>query len=333
MRNQLKLLPSLVSSCVLFWCVPATPAAGWETITTEPVCTARHEAAMTALNSKLYLLGGRGAKAVEEYDPVSKGWRQLSQTPMQLHHFQALAVGDRIALVGAMTGGFPKEPSVENLWWFDPAKDEWTKGPALPAGRARGGAGAVLHENKIYLVCGSTNGHWNGFVSWLDVLDLKSGQWTVLPDAPHARDHFQAAFVAGKIVAAGGRRTSAETKQTFNLTVSEVDVYDIATGKWTTLEEKIPTPRAGCMAVARDGTMVVIGGESGSQGLAHAEVEALSLANGKWSAWPSLNQGRHGTGAAFIGNELYVAAGCANRGGSPEINSVEKIIWPPVKTK
>ena len=168
----------------------------------------------------------------------------------------------------------------------------------MPAGRERGGAGVVLHENKIYLVGGNTNGHWNGFVPWLDVLDLKTGQWTALPDAPHARDHFQAALVDGKIVAAGGRRTSAETKQTFNLTVPEVDVYDIAAGKWTTLEEKIPTPRAGCMAVARDGKMVVIGGESGSQPKAHAEVEALSLVEGKWSAWPSFEPGppRHRRG-------------------------------------
>ena len=94
-------------------CVPVGHAAGWETITNEPACTARHEAAMTALNGKLYLLGGRGVKAVEEYDPASKGWRQLSKTPMQLHHFQALVVGDRIALVGAMTGGYPKEPPVD----------------------------------------------------------------------------------------------------------------------------------------------------------------------------------------------------------------------------
>jgi N-acetylneuraminic acid mutarotase len=333
MRKRLKPLTSLVGCCVLCLGLPVGYAAAWETIANEPACTARHEAAMTALNGKLYLLGGRGLKPVEEYDPEANGWRKLAKTPLQLHHFQALAVGDRIAVVGAMTGGYPKEPSVEQLWWFDPAKDEWTKGPALPAGRARGGAGAVFHENEIYLVGGSTNGHWNGSVPWLDVLDLQTGQWQQLPDAPHARDHFQATLVEGKIIAAGGRRTQAETKQTFNLTVAEVDVYDIPTGKWTTLAAKIPTPRAGCMAVARDGKMVVIGGESGTQPHAHAEVEALSLADGQWSAWPELNQGRHGTGAAFIGNELYVAAGCAKRGGNPEISSMEKIRWPQTESK
>ena len=149
---ELKLLTSLVSCGVLFLCLPVGHAAGWETVPCEPVCTARHEAAMTALNGKLYLLGGRGVKPVEEYDPAANAWKKLSPTPMQIHHFQALVVADRIALVGAMTGGYPKEPAVPNVWWFDPAKDEWTKGPAMPAGRERGGAGTVLHDNKIYLV-------------------------------------------------------------------------------------------------------------------------------------------------------------------------------------
>ena len=322
-----------IVGCSFLLCATTGHAAGWETITNEPVCTARHEAAMTALNGKLYLLGGRGVKPVEEYDPTANSWKKLAPTPIQMHHFQALAVDDRIAVIGAMTGGYPKEPSVENVWWFDPAKNEWSKGAEIPGARRRGGAGAVLHENKLYLVCGSTNGHWNGFVPWIDVLDLKTGEWKSLPDAPHARDHFQAALVAGKIVVAGGRQTYAEIKQTFNLTVPEVDVFDVATGKWTTLAEKIPTPRAGCMAVARDDKMIVIGGESGTQGKAHDEVESLSLATGKWSALPKLNQGRHGTGVAFIGAELFVAAGCANRGGSPEINSMEKFLWPPAKSK
>ena len=284
---------------------------------------------MTALNGKLYLLGGRGIKPVEEYDPASNQWRQLSPTPMELNHFQALVVGERIALVGAMTGNYPKEPPVPNVWWFNPAKDEWTKGPAMPAGRGRGGAGTVLYKDKIYLIGGNTNGHWNGFVPWADVLDLKTGQWSPLPDAPHARDHFQAALVGGKIVTAGGRRTYTETKHTFDLTVPEVDVYDIEPGKWTTLAENIPTPRGGCMMAVRDGKVIITGGESGAQGGAHKEVEALNLATGHWEKLPPLNQGRHGSGTVFIGDALYVAAGCATKGGKHEINSMEKLAWPP----
>lgn len=304
----------------------------WERVAPAESCSKRHEAALVAVSGKLYLLGGRGIKPVEEYDPAANTWKQLAAPPMQIHHFQAIAVEGRIAMVGAMTGGYPKEPALPNIWWFDPQKNEWSQGVEIPEARRRGGAGAVLHEGKIYLVCGNTNGHWNGFVPWMDVLDLKTGQWSVLPDAPHARDHFQAALVDGKIIAAGGRRTYTETKQTFNLTVPEVDVFDIAIGAWSTLSENIPTPRAGCMATVRDGRIIIIGGESGGENDAHSEVEALLLSTGKWEKLPPLNEGRHGTGATFIGDTVYVAAGCAVKGGGKEIDSMERLVWPAAET-
>ncbi len=307
---------------------PAPPrAAQWRALANETSCTARHEAALTAMDGKLYLIGGRGIKPVEEYDPITNRWKKLAPPPIELHHFQAVAVDGKIAVVGAFTGRFPKEPPVPELWWFDPAANDWSKGPEISEARRRGSAGVVLADHKLYLVCGITNGHWNGFVPWLDVLDLKTGQWTELPDAPHARDHFQAAVVDGKIVAAGGRTSFGENKQVFGLTVPAVDVYEIATNQWTTMPAPIPTPRAGCMAVSRDRNVVILGGESGKQPDAHREVEAFSLETGGWQVLPSLLEGRHGTGAAFIGDTLYIAAGCAMRGGKPELDTMETLEW------
>jgi N-acetylneuraminic acid mutarotase len=303
------------------------PHDRWENVIPANACAARQEAAMIALNGKLYLLGGRGIKPVEEYDPATNDWKILAAPPMELNHFQPLAVDGRILVCGAMTGAFPKEQSVPNLWWFDPGKNEWSKGVEIPEGRRRGSAGAVWSNGKLYLVCGITNGHWNGFVPWMDSLDLKSGEWTKLPDAPHARDHFQAIWVDGRIVAAGGRTTYGEVNQVFNLTVPQVDVFDLSTKKWTTLAENIPTPRAGCMTITHDGEVIVLGGESAAQEAAHNEVQALSLITGKWKSLPPMNEGRHGTGAVFVGNALYVAAGCGKLGGSPELNTMEKLSW------
>src|SRR5690606_14433841 len=98
------------------------------------------------------------------------------------------------------------------------------------------------------------------------------------------RDHFQAAIVGEKLYAIGGRRSSAATGQTFELTVPEVDVYDFATGEWTTLPavSNLPTPRAGTTSVVLNGEVVVIGGESAAQREAHGEVEALDPESGRW---------------------------------------------------
>lgn len=300
---------------------------GWQSIKTEGRPSARHEAAFTTVGGKLYLLGGRGIKPVDEYDPATNTWRALAKPPIEIHHFQALVRNGKIWLIGAMTGKFPRETPLPKILIFDPAANKWSDGPEIPEGRRRGGAGAVEVDGMIYLVCGIRRGHMGGYVPWLDRFDPATGKWEVLPDAPHARDHFQAVGLDGRVYAAAGRTTSKETNQVFELTVPEVDVYDVATNKWTTLAEPIPTPRAGNSAAAIDGLVVIAGGES-KRPLAHAEVEALDPRNGKWQSWPSLLQGRHGTGIAVVDGKLYISSGCGRRGGSPELDTTEALALP-----
>lgn len=201
------LLPFATALAMLTNAIADSKPAGWQTVNPENACTARHETTTVAADGIFYLIGGRGKKPVEAFDPKTNRWTQkATPPPLEFHHFAAVAVDKRIAVLGALTGGFPKEDPVPNLWWYDPGADTWTKGHEIPEGRRRGSAGCVFHGDKLFLVGGNTNGHWNGFVPWLDSLDLKTGEWTRLPDAPNARDHFQAGIVDGKIYAAGGRR-------------------------------------------------------------------------------------------------------------------------------
>jgi N-acetylneuraminic acid mutarotase len=333
-RSFSTLLPAAAALGMLTAAIAATQLTGWQTVVPENECTARHETTAVTVDDVIYLIGGRGKKPVEAYDPKTNRWtKKEAEAPMELHHFSAVAVGKKIAVFGALTGGFPKEQPVPNLWWYDPAEDSWAKGHEIPEDRRRGTAGSVLHGDKLYLVCGNTNGHWNGFVPWLDSLDLKTGEWTRLPDAPHARDHFQAGIVDGKIYAAGGRRTHTEEDNIFNLTVPEVDVYDIATGKWSTLSEPIPTPRAGAPTLVRDGRVIVIGGESGVGAGIHGEVEALVAETGAWETLPPMGVPRHSGGADFVGHDLYYVAGNGKRGGGDERTTVEMLSWPVPETK
>lgn len=45
-------------------------------------------------------------------------------------------------------------------------------------------------------------------------------------------------------------------------------------------------------------------------------------ANG-WEKLSPLQQGRHGTGAVVVDGKIYIVAGSGNRGGGPELNSIE----------
>ena len=181
----------------------------------------------------------------------------------------------------------------------------------------------VVHDDRFYIVCGIRNGHLGDYKDWLDKYDPATDTWTELPNAPHTRDHFQAVVTDGKIYAAGGRNSSAATEQTFELTVPEVDVYDLATQQWETLLNPLPTERAGSTTVLLNQHVVVIGGESDAMEAAHHQVEALDVATGQWNTWPRLQQGRHGTQAAVHDEVIYIAAGSGNRGGGPELTSLE----------
>jgi N-acetylneuraminic acid mutarotase len=291
--------------------------------------TPRHEHGYVKVGNLFYLLGGRRIQAVDIFNPTTALWTKGAPPPVEIHHFQAVAFEGKIYLVGAMSGRYPTEPPLPNVYIYDPAVDRWAVGPEIPADRRRGGAGAVLHNGEIIVIAGITNGHSDGHVTWVDAFNPKTGQWRRLPDAPRARDHFHAAIIDNKIYAAGGRRSSAATGQTFELTVPEVDVLDLGTNTWSTLptSSDIPTPRAGAAVTVVNGKLVVFGGESGGQQLAHDEVEALDPATRSWTKLAPLSMGRHATQAILHDGNIYLASGSRTRGAT-EVDTQE--IYKPV---
>ena len=120
-------------------------------------------------------------------------------------------------------------------------------------------------------------------------------------------------------------------ENTFGAVVPEVDVYDIDSNSWTTLTDPLPDPRAGIAAAAFDGSVYVIGGESGVTDAAYANVDRLDVATGNWHTEPPLLRARHGTGAAVLRDQLWIASGSGARGGGPELTDMERLPLAPKK--
>ena len=304
-----------------------TPAvAGWSTVQVTEIPTARHETAMVAIGGKAYLMGGRGVKPVEEFDPAARTWRKLGPTPIEMHHFQPVAYQGRVFVMTAMTGKYPKETPLETIHIYDPRTDAWQEGPEIPPSRRRGGAGTVVYGERIYLACGIIDGHTSGTVAWFDEFDPQTGQWRQLPDAPHARDHFSAVVSQDRLYLIGGRDTSYHEPGNFTAffdrVVSAVDVYDFATEQWTTLPAKLPVGTAAGGLITMDRSIYYFGGET-AQDLAHAETQRLDLDTGEWSMVAPLVRGRHGGGAVSLNGEIYFATGSGGRGGGPELSTTE----------
>ncbi len=315
---------TLIIASVLFAVCTSLIGAEWETMDTigEPV--ARHEAAFVEFEGEFYLLGGRGIRPVSIYSPETNSWREGSPPPVEVHHFQPIVYKDRILMIGAFTGGWPRETPLDRVIAYVPGADSWEWGAGIPAARRRGASGVALVDEKIYIVGGIVNGHVDGHVDWFDEYSPESGEWKILPRAPHKRDHFQVGVLDGKLYAVGGRLSSIKPGVSFSDVVPEVDVYDFERGEWSVLKTLIPTPRAGSFTMTFDSKVVVAGGESGAQVQAHDEVEAYDTRTERWTSLPSLQRGRHGTGIFLFGGHLYTCSGCGNRGGSPELTSMER---------
>ena len=303
----------------------AKKGPNWHLIQTQGAPEKREDCSFVEANGLFYLIGGRGIHSVDVFDPKSNSWAHKDHTPVELNHCQAVAYKNSIYLIGAMNGGYPHEKPLENIYIYNIKTDEWRKGPAIPADRLRGSGGTVVYKDKIYLVCGIRDGHFEGTVSWMDEFDPETSTWKTLPDAPRPRDHFNAVVIGGQLYLAGGRRTSAKTREVIQLTVPEVDVYDFKSQTWTTLPtgQNLPTQRAGCTAVRYERSLVVMGGESIVQQQSHHEVEVYDTRSGRWTKLPPLVTGRHDTGALTYKNKIFIAAGSANRGGGPDQNTIE----------
>jgi hypothetical protein len=303
-----------------------TATGSWQIITpASGAFSGREENAYVQAGNKFYLLGGRGNKPVQEYNPVAKTWVDKASQPLELHHFQALTLDGLIYAACAFTGPYPHETPVSNIYVYNPASNRWHTGSGIPQARRRGAAGAVVYNNKIYIVGGITDGHWAGWVKWFDEYDPATNTWRTLPDAPRERDHVQVTVVNNKLYAAGGRRSSASTGQDVELTIAQVDVFDFATSTWSTLPtgSNIPTPRAGASNVVLGNEVIVIGGESGAQVASHVETEALNVTTNTWRRLANLQQGRHGTQAIANNGGIFTAAGPGNRGATPLLTTQE----------
>ena len=303
--------------------LPAANAQVWIDLAEDESYTARHECSFVQAGDRFYLFGGReNPQTLDTYDFVSDSWTTSASAPQPFNHFQATEHEGLVWVIGSFqTNSFPNEQPAEAVWVYDPARDFWMEGPAIPLARQRGSAGLVVHGGRFYVVGGNTIGHNGGYVPWLDEFDPQTGAWTALVDAPHARDHHHSVVVGDELFALGGR-LSGGTGGTFAPLVPEVDVYDFGGGTWSTLPvaSDLPTPRAASAVAYFGGEILVIGGETASQSAAYDTVEALDPLTGLWRTLAPLNHARHGTQAIVSGGGVYVAAGSPNRGGGNQKN-------------
>lgn len=316
MKKLIFILPILLFISVAFY---KADDGKWELISSTNAPSSRNECGFAAVNGKLYLVGGDApAMPVGIYDPVTSTWTKGATAPSIMHHFQPVVLGDKIYVLDAFSDrNYPNQIPLANNYAYDTKADTWQQLAGLPESRRRGGAGAAVYKNKLYLVCGILHGHNTGTSGLFDVYDPTANTWTNLPDAPHIRDHSMAVVVKDKLYAIGGRNTSLHDPDNFmsffDKVVLEVDCYDFKTGKWSTLSAKLPLGTGGGTCVNLDNKIFYIGGERATATKPNGpQTDVFYLdpeTDKEWKTGPSLNKARNGVGGAVLAHKIYIAGG------------------------
>jgi len=311
----------------------------WKVLKTKNDVANRSECGMAAVDGKLYLIGGGdGPATVQAFDPTTLNWTALATAPILMHHFQAVALGNNIYVLEAFsTNNFPNQISMPNVYYYHTKKDRWQKGGEMPAERRRAGAGAVAYKGKLYLVDGILHGHASGTTNMFDCYDPATEKWTVLPDAPHIRDHCSAAVIKNKLYVVGGRNTSFRDPENkiffYSQTMPDVDCYDFETGKWSTLAAKLPLGSGGGAVVNLNDVLYYMGGEraigTAPNGPRKNTFYLDPSIPDQWTETDSLHYPRNGMAAAVINNKIYAAGGSGGGPGGPGYHLANGKSTPP----
>lgn len=188
-------------------------------------------------------------------DLETNEWTRLGEVD-KAQSVALVAHEGRLIRVGGMQAhnkeGTPADlHSVDTVEVFDIETSTWSQWPALP--EPRSSHDAFVLDDAIWVVGGwSLQGEehtWHSTIARLDLRHPLDG-WTEI-DAPFQRRALAVAAVDQKLVMMGGIDTNRELS-------SEVNIYDTASGTWSTGPE-FPGPGFGMAAAALGGAVYASG--------------------------------------------------------------------------
>jgi len=219
--------------------------------------TPRGALSSAVVNGKIYAIGGGDVYAlstVEEYDPVTDTWTRKANMLTARHALSTAVVNGKIYAIG---GGDGRHRPIAFVEMYNPQTDTWVKKASMPT--PGGLHSASMVNGQIYVI-----GGWAGklgaigkALSTVEVYDPAQDRWTKGTEMPTSRWALSTSVVNDKIYAIGGTTVIGRKWAT----VSDVEVYHPATGKWTK-ESRMSSPRGWLSTSAVRGKIYAIGGAS-----------------------------------------------------------------------
>jgi N-acetylneuraminic acid mutarotase len=213
-------------------------------------------------NGKVLVTGGNGSSfdalaSAELYDPSTGSWTAAGDMLEARSGHRAMLLLDGSVLV---VGG-----GLASAELYDPTTGQWTATGAT-RGVLVGNTATLLPDGRV-LIAGGMAG--TGASSSAEVYDPSTGQWTATEEMIEGRiNHSATLLPGGTLLVAGGTDSMIDG----GVILTSAELYDPATGSWTTTEG-MPVARGGYTAtLLGDGTVLVAGGNGISGYLASTEL-------------------------------------------------------------
>jgi hypothetical protein len=192
----------------------------------------------------VFVFGGYSGNATARsfrFDLGTGRWNEIAPMPGPRAAGAAVALGDRIFVVGGADGSRLIAPTYE----YNVTTQQWRTVAAIPTPRDH--LAAVPLAGKVCAV-GGRRLSMSVNLGTFECYDPQTDSWTRLPDAPTARGGVGAAVYDQRVYFVGGEQPSG--------TFREVEVFDTRTNSWTRGPD-LPTARHGLAVVVSTGSKAI----------------------------------------------------------------------------
>ncbi len=218
-------------------------------------------------------------------------WSAIDGLETPRDDFGSAVIGTDIWALGGMTGA--RGNRLVSIEILDTTTGTWTTSDIeMPIGVA---SFEVVAQGPLIYAFGGFDAESQA-TDFSSVLDTRTGRWRTLPPVPHPRYAHTVTMFEGLVHVIGGRDLDGE--------VSEVDVFDPATERWTTLDRPMPRARDSHKAVATPEGIYVAGGQKDF--VDSSLFDLFDPRTGRWTKLPDLPEPMSRAGLAFARGKLWV---------------------------
>jgi hypothetical protein len=231
------------------------------------------------------------------YTPASGTWTNTANLTTARYDHAATLLSNGKVLVSGGVDIF----ALSAAELFDPASETWSATGSLLTPRADHSS-TLLFDGKV-LIAGGDSGYGNGVLASAELYDPATGTWTATGSMSVPRCFHSATLLPnGKVLVTGG-----VDGDNFTHPLASAELYDPASGTWTTTGSLSSARRNNTTTLLPDGKVLVAGGDGGIHVLSSAEL--YDSESGAWLPTGSLGTERSGPSAALLPNGKVLIAG------------------------